>query len=51
MIGFIADYVGGEIKLQDEELNSGSFFSKDNLPEIPHKLSLARKMIDWWLEN
>ena len=51
MIGFIADYAGGEIKLQDEELNSGSFFSKDNLPEIPHKLSLARKMIDWWLEN
>ena len=51
MIGFIADYVSGEIKLQDEELSSGSFFSKDNLPEIPHKLSLARKMIDWWLEN
>ena len=51
MIGFIADYVSGEIKLQDEELSSGSFFSKDNLPEIPRKLSLARKMIDWWLEN
>ena len=51
MIGFIADYVSGEIKLQDEELSSGSFFSKDNLPEIPHKLSLARKMIDWWLGN
>ena len=51
MIGFIADYVSGEIKLQDEELSSGSFFSKDNLPEIPRKLSLARKMIDWWLGN
>jgi len=49
MIGFIADYVSGEIKLQDEELSSGSFFSKDNLPEIPRKLSLARRMIDWWL--
>ncbi len=51
MIGFIADYVSGEIKLQEEELSSGSFFSKDNLPEIPRKLSLARKMIDWWLES
>lgn len=51
MIGFIADYAGGEIKLQDEELSAGSFFSKDNLPEIPRKLSLARKMIDWWLEE
>lgn len=51
MSGFIADYVSGEIKLQEEELSSGSFFSKDNLPEIPRKLSLARKMIDWWLES
>ena len=51
MIGFIAEYVRGEIKLQEEELSSGSVFSKDNLPEIPRKLSLARKMIDWWLES
>lgn len=51
MIGFIADYVSGEICLQDEELSSAEFFSKENLPEIPHKLSLARKMIDWWLEQ
>jgi len=49
MIGFFADYVSGEIHLQDEELSSGSFFSKDNLPELPHKLSLARKMIDYQL--
>lgn len=51
MIGFVADYAGGEIRLQDEELSTAEFFSKDNLPEIPHKLSLARKMIDWWLEQ
>lgn len=49
MIGFIADYVSGDIELQDEELSSGAFFTKNNLPEIPRKLSLARKMIDWWL--
>ncbi|WP_300700887.1 NAD(+) diphosphatase [Bacteroides sp.] len=51
MIGFIADYDGGEIKLQDEELSAAGFYSKDNLPEIPRKLSIARKLIDWWLEN
>lgn len=51
MIGFIADYVEGKVKLQDEELSAGSFFTKDNLPEIPRKLSLARKMIDWWLDQ
>lgn len=51
MVGFIADYAGGEITLQDEELSSGAFYTRDNLPELPRKLSLARKMIDWWLEE
>ena len=37
MVGFIADYAGGEIKLQDNELSSGAFFSRNNLPEIPRK--------------
>lgn len=51
MVGFIADYAGGQVKLQSEELCSGAFFSRDNLPEIPRKLSIARKLIDWWLEH
>lgn len=51
MIGFIADYESGEIKLQEDELSAGAFYSKENLPEIPRKLSIARKLIDWWLEN
>lgn len=51
MVGFIADYAGGELKLQDEELSSGSFYTRDNLPELPRKLSLARKMIDWWIDH
>lgn len=51
MVGFIADYESGEIKLQKDELSAGAFFTKENLPEIPRKLSIARKLIDWWLEN
>lgn len=51
MVGFIADYAGGKIQLQDEELSSGAFYTLDNLPELPRKLSLARKMIDWWIEK
>ncbi len=46
MIGFIADYAEGEIRLQAEELSAGEFFSRDNLPELPHKMSFARKMVD-----
>ena len=28
MVGFIADYAGGEIKLQEEELSSGDFYKE-----------------------
>ena len=51
MVGFTADYVSGEIRLQDEELSSGAFYTKDNLPELPRKLSMARRLIDHWLES
>lgn len=51
MVGFIADYESGEISLQKEELSAGAFYSRDNLPELPRKLSLARKMIDWWINE
>ena len=51
MVGFHADYVSGEIKLQKEELAAGQWFGRDNLPEIPEKLSIARKIIDDWLSK
>lgn len=35
MVGFIADYESGEIKLQADELSSGAFYSKDDLPKYP----------------
>ena len=51
MVGYYADYKSGTIKLQNEELSAGAFYSRDNLPEIPKKLSIARKLIDAWLEG
>lgn len=51
MVGFTAEYAGGEIKLQADELTAGAFFSKNNLPELPRKLSIARRLIDHWLEK
>ena len=51
MVGFTADYVDGEIHLQKEELSRGKWFTKDNLPTIPEKLSIARQIIDAWLEE
>ncbi len=51
MVGFTADYESGDIKLQAEELSAGAFYTKDNLPEIPKKLSIARQLIDAWIEG
>ena len=51
MVGYVAEYAGGDIHLQDEELNAGAFYHKDRLPEIPKKLSIARRLIDAWLEG
>ena len=51
MVGFTADYDGGEIKLQENELTSAAFYTKDRLPEIPKRLSMARQLIDGWLKE
>ncbi len=49
MIGYTADYKSGEIKIQETELSDAQFFSRDNLPTLPDKLSIARRLIDDWL--
>ena len=51
MVGYNADYVEGEIHLQWSELCKGSWFTKDNLPNLPEQLSIARMLIDDWLEQ
>ena len=49
MVGFHADYVAGEIHLQHSEIAKGGWFRRDNLPNIPEKLSIARMLLDDWL--
>lgn len=51
MVGFTADYDGGKIHLQRSELSKGAWFDRDHLPHIPEKLSIARQLIDDWLEK
>ena len=45
MIGFTAEYAGGNPKIQPEEIQEVLWFSKDNLPPIPKPGSLAYKLI------
>ncbi|HJF26911.1 NAD(+) diphosphatase [Acinetobacter bohemicus] len=45
MIAFKAEYAGGELQLQEEEISDAQFFKFDQLPEIPFKGSIAHAMI------
>lgn len=51
MVGYHADYLNGMLRLQHEELCKAAWFHRDNLPRLPEKLSIARKLIDDWLNN
>lgn len=51
MVGFTADYESGELHLQQEELKKAGWFQRTNLPKLPEKLSIARRLIDNWLEE
>ena len=46
MLGFTADYASGQITVAPNELETANWFSIDNLPTIPPKMSIARQLID-----
>jgi NAD+ diphosphatase len=49
MIGFSAQYAGGELKLDPSEIVDGGWFRPDDLPDLPPYPSIARRLIDEWL--
>jgi NAD+ diphosphatase len=51
MVGFTADYDGGDIHVQLEELQNVAWFRRDHLPKLPEPLSIARHLIDDWLQQ
>jgi NAD+ diphosphatase len=51
MTGFIADYKSGEIAVDGDEIIDAGWFTPDGLPDIPGKISIARELIDWFIEN
>ena len=46
MLGFIADYAGGELRLQEDEIAEAGFYPYDQLPLVPPPGSIARLLID-----
>jgi len=51
MVGFVAQYAGGEIRVDPTELADAGWFTRDTLPRLPSKMSIARKLIDDWLTS
>jgi NAD+ diphosphatase len=46
MIAFFADYVAGEIRADGVEIVDAQWFDVEDLPRLPAKISVARRLID-----
>ena len=46
MLAFFADYAGGEIVLQADEIEDAQWFDVDALPALPMPVSISRRLID-----
>jgi NAD+ diphosphatase len=51
MVAFTARYASGEIRIDGKEIVDARWFGVDDLPQIPEKVSIARKLIDWFIEK
>jgi len=46
MVGFVATYAGGEIRVDPDELEDARWFPSDALPGLPSRHSISRFIID-----
>lgn len=51
MVGFTAEYAGGTITPEPSEIEAADWFNKTELPPIPGELSIAYKLIDWFVSQ
>lgn len=51
MVGFTAEYQDGDIIVDQDEIDDAGWFRPANLPLIPPKGSISRRLIDWFIEN
>jgi len=50
MVGFHAEWNGGEIAIDGKEIADAGWYGVDDLPPLPSGISIARRLIDDWLE-
>ena len=54
MVGFLAQAISSDIRLNDAELEDAQWFTRKQLrsgfPKLPFRISIARRLVDHWLE-
>jgi NAD+ diphosphatase len=50
MVGFRAEWTSGHIEIDPTEIVDAQWYTRDALPPIPPGISIARKLIDAWLQ-
>lgn len=51
MIGFTTRYVAGNIQIDNNEIEDAQWFSIDNLPVLPTRMSIAYHLIELFIKN
>lgn len=51
MIAYTAEYAGGEIELEEEEMEDAAWYPAGSLPQVPPPISISRSLIDWFVET
>jgi NAD+ diphosphatase len=51
MIGFVAEWESGAITVDGTEILDARWWRADDLPPIPPTLSIARRLIDSWIQE
>lgn len=51
MIGFTAEWASGEIAVDDDEISDARWFTVEDMPLIPDKVSIARALIDEFIRK
>jgi NAD+ diphosphatase len=51
MVGFTAEWAGGDIRCDEREILEAQWFRAGALPTVPPRLSIARRLIDAWVDE
>jgi NAD+ diphosphatase len=51
MIAFVADWAGGQIRVDPNEIEDAKWCTLAGLPQLPQPISIARRLIDWTIAD